>query len=556
MSLTISRRLGLLVAIAIVISAILIGLSVMALHRTLYQEREYTLKSQVQSAVSILKQFADEAAKGAMTPADAQKNAKALLRQVRFGQDDYLYAYDFQGINIFTPKAEAEGKSFWDLTDPNGVYLIRELIRQAQNGGGFVSYMFPRAGGSTPFPKLGYAEAFTPWGWMIGTGAYVDDLEQRFWDQFKLVALLGAGLIAILGFSAYFLSRGLVIPVRNLTAVMGRLADGDTAAEIPATEHKDEIGSMARTVEVFKEALIANREAHEQSRQEAEAKALRGQQIDALTKSFEKDVEALTRALSEASGRMEQTAKSMTAVAEQTNDRSAKLATAADQTSTNVQAVAAATEEVSASIREIAGQVAQSSKIAAKAVEDAKRTDVIVQALSSGATKIGEVVSLINGIAAQTNLLALNATIEAARAGEAGKGFAVVASEVKTLAEQTTKATEEIAAQITAIQTSTQDAVAAIGAIGATISEMDSIASMIAAAVEEQGAATIEISRNVHNAAKGTSEVSHGITEVTRSAGETDSAAGNVDQAARELAKHSHDLQSEVFDFISKVKVA
>jgi methyl-accepting chemotaxis protein len=369
-----------------------------------------------------------------------------------------------------------------------------------------------------------------------------------------LSALTVAALLAIA--MAFLIIRAITSGIASVTRPMGSLATGDLDVHIPFRGEKTELGSIADAVQIFKEALIAKKEADATAAQEAEAKMRRSQLLDDLTKRFEADVSALTQGLSSAATEMEATAQSMTAVADQTTRQSVAVASAAEQTSANVQTVAAATEELSISIREIASQVSQSSRIADQAVQGAQRTSTTAQTLSESTERIGGVVALINNIAGQTNLLALNATIEAARAGDSGKGFAVVASEVKDLAGQTSKATEEISSQIAGVQQATQDMVEAIQEIAKTIAEMSQISTAIAAAMEEQGAATQEIARNVQEAARGTEQVTGNISDVREGAGETGAAASQVLGAAQELARNSENLRREVGDFLSGVKAA
>jgi methyl-accepting chemotaxis protein len=368
-----------------------------------------------------------------------------------------------------------------------------------------------------------------------------------------VLSLAGVGLGFVL---AWFIGGAIARPVLAITAVMGRLAKRDWTAEVPSVGQRDEIGQMAQAVQVFKQNGIENERMQTEQAAAQEAKQRRQKAIEDHIGHFETSVAVTLKTLASASTEMSSTAESMSATAEQTNRQAMAVSAASEQASSNVQTVASAGEELSSSIAEIGRQVAQSTKIAGAAVEEAHRTDLKVQGLVEAAQKIGDVVQLITDIAAQTNLLALNATIEAARAGEAGKGFAVVASEVKSLANQTAKATEDIGQQIGAIQSATKESVDAIKSIGKTITQINEIATTIAAAVEEQSAATQEIARNVQQAAKGTSEVSANIAGVNHAASETGTAATQVLGAAGELSKQAETLRGEVERFLANIRAA
>jgi methyl-accepting chemotaxis protein len=383
------------------------------------------------------------------------------------------------------------------------------------------------------------------------------EFSQANYDRSRLVltAVVLLGGVAIL-FALFTVLRRAIRPLHEMSGLMERLAKGDLEISIVGTGREDEIGTLARSLAVFKDNAVESQRLAAAQEAERRVKEERAQRLETLTRDFEGKVGQLVGALSSAATELEATAQGMSSTAEQTNQQSMTVASAAEQASTNVQTVATAAEELSSSIAEIGRQVAQSAKIAGEAVDEARRTDTTVQALAEGAQKIGDVVTLIQDIAGQTNLLALNATIEAARAGEAGKGFAVVASEVKSLANQTAKATEEIASQIGQIQGATKDAVAAIQGIGSIIGEISQIAATIAAAIEEQGAATQEIARNVSQAAHGTQEVTSNIAGVKEAATMTGAAAGQVLGSAGELAKQAEQLTSEVNAFLGGVKAA
>ncbi len=362
-----------------------------------------------------------------------------------------------------------------------------------------------------------------------------------------LFVAIGAGLL---------LSRGVATPVRGMTAARRVIAAHDLAAAIPALGPRDEIGRMADAVSVFKESMIAAAAAAEREAAEQQTRASRAALIDRLTHEFDAEVSGVLEAVAAAANEMQSTASAMTSIADGSARQANTVAAAAEEASANVQTVAASAEELTSSIAEISRQVEQSSSISRQAAEQAKATDNEVETLAQAANKIGEVVRLISDIAERTNLLALNATIEAARAGEAGRGFAIVASEVKGLAQQTARATEDIAAQVDAIQTATGHSVEAIREIAATIATVSQASTAIASAVEEQGAATKEIARNVQQASVGTSQVTQNITGVSEAAAEAGHAASQVLGAAGDLSKHSTDLRSKVEAFLSAIRAA
>ncbi len=350
---------------------------------------------------------------------------------------------------------------------------------------------------------------------------------------------------------------GIVRPMVVLKAVMEAFANNDLKADVPGVGRRDELGDMARTVEVFKKnGLEVERMRTEQQAAERRAVEQRKADMNKMANDFESAVGEIIETVSSASTELEASAGTLTSTAERSQELTTMVAAASEEASTNVQSVASATEQMASSVNEISRQVQASASIASEAVVQASKTNDRVGELAKAAARIGDVVELINTIAGQTNLLALNATIEAARAGEAGRGFAVVASEVKALAEQTAKATGEISQQISGIQSATQESVGAIREIGDIIGKMSEIASTIASAVEEQGAATQEISRNVQQAAQGTQQVSSNITDVQRGATETGSASSQVLSAAQSLSRDSNRLKTEVGRFLDTVRAA
>jgi methyl-accepting chemotaxis protein len=372
--------------------------------------------------------------------------------------------------------------------------------------------------------------------------------------------MLALGALTLVGSALFvwlYVGRNILRRIRALQQSMQLLSNGDLETEIYSSRHhNDEISAMANTLQVFRESMIGARALSSEQDKDRVAKAERASRMEAQIAEFEGTVRIALDGLAQSANSMQSTAQSMSSTADQSNALVNAVASAAEETSVNVQTVSAGTEQLSSSIAEISRQVVTSAEIARKAVDEAGATDATVQGLADSASRISVVVDLIQTIASQTNLLALNATIEAARAGEAGRGFAVVASEVKSLASQTAKATEEIRTQIVSMQQVTTSAVGAIRGIGQTIGEINDVTTAIAAAVEEQGAATREIARNIQHAAGGTSEVSSNIVGVSTASAEAGAAAGEVLGASDALRREADVLRSEIDAFLTNIRAA
>jgi methyl-accepting chemotaxis protein len=557
-NLKITPKLGILLGVTLVglcVAGILAGY---LMQREMLNARIEQTKSIVEMAKNMAAGFKKQVDAGEMTKEQARaefgKRGNALTYDNGNG---YLFGTTYDGITVLAPDPKMIGLNRMDVVT-NGRRLSQELMDGVKkNGEILLYYEYMKPGTEKPIRKLGYAVAAPGLDMYVGTGAYLDDLDAKMAPIAWLLGLAVLGIAIIAGSIAWMIGRSISKPLGELGARMQALAEGKLDGDIPGIGRGDEVGAMAATVQIFKDNALRIRgleqaEAENQKRVAAERRSA----MDSLANDFERSVSGIVRSVSTAATGMQGTAQSMTATASDASARAATVSAASESASNNVGTVAAAAEELSSSVAEISRQVARSSEISSKAVQDAQRTNGIVQALSTGAEKIGEVVKLIHSIAAQTNLLALNATIEAARAGESGRGFAVVASEVKALANQTAKATEEISAQVAAMQSSTSEAVASIGGISQTIAQMSEITSSISTSIDQQGDATREIARNIQQVAAGSSEINSNIGSVTTAAVATGTAASDVLANAKELDNQSGMLRNAVDQFLAKVRAA
>ncbi len=557
-NLPLGRKLALLGAAALValgVAALLFGLQA---RRQMVDDRLHQLHALVDSTVGIAAALEARVQAGELTHDRALGQFIADVNAMRYDNGSgYILVNTLDGVALANANTRIVGTDQTNVAT-NGIYITRELrdgIRAA--GEVLLYYSFTRPGSDVLAPKVAYARGFAPWNIMIGTGAYLDDIDTAFAAMAWRAGLLVLGVVVVLALLGWAMTMRVARPLGALEQRMRALAEGALDAPVPGDGRRDEIGRMAAAVHVFRDnALRVRQLEQEQSALQARVEAERQAALSRLMQDFEGRVGAVVQNVGGTAAGLRDAAMALNETAAETTRESAAAAQAGERASLNVQTVASAAEELSASVSEISRRVAESASIARQAVAEMGRTDTSVKGLSDSAHRIGEIVALINGIATQTNLLALNATIEAARAGEAGKGFAVVASEVKALANQTARATEDIRVQIDGMRTATEETVSAVQGITGTIGRISEIAAGIAQSMEQQGAATREIADNVQQVAAGTQEISTSTGRVSDLAGRTGQEAERVLGAADTVSAQARDLRAQVDGFLSAMRAA
>ncbi len=557
--LPISLRIHLITAIACAGLLVVGAMNAVTRSGELERERTALLSSVVDGAIAIAAAEQARVAAGQASEEEAKRRAAEAMAAIRYRGQEYVWVNDMGPRMVMHPfRPDLNGQDLSGFADPTGFRLFQGFVDtvRARPEGGVVGYMWPRPGAAQPVEKLSFVRGFAPWGWVVGTGIYVDDLraaQRNIWLwSFGESALAGL----LVGLFATLLARGIAGPLGAVTRSTTALAGGDLDHPIAGVGRADEIGRLAAALETFRRDALDKRDMEAAAEAARAVAAQRHAAMEAHVQEFGASASGAMGSVVESAGRMREVAEAMADAAARIRARAQETGAEAEGAARNLSSVAAATEELAASTGEIARQVGAATEAVTQAVAQSQASDRLVAGLAGEAEAIGGVVRLIEDIAGRTNLLALNATIEAARAGEAGKGFAVVASEVKALAAQTARATAEIGTRISAVQEATRRACEGIAAVGETVARVEAIAVSVAGAVEEQGKATREIAESTQIVTAATSAASGAMAEFGSLADQAHGLGSDVLAAAERNGREAESLRGELDGFLAAMREA
>ena len=556
------RHLPIVLRIHLMTAVMMLGIMAVAGYQLvgavgrLQENRKALLQHVVETAVSIAAGYEAQARLGTLPEAEARGRAIVAIKSMRYRGQEYFWINDLSARIVMHPfRPELDGTDASAMADPNGFRLFMAFADKVRaSGSGVVSYLWPRPGSVAPIEKMSYVQGFAPWGWVIGSGVYVDDLRAEQREVLITGATLAAVGVAAVALAVWLIGRGIVGPLTAATEATRRIAEGALDETIFGTDRRDEIGVLARALETFRSQGVAKLALEASIAADTAAKERRRQAMEQHTADFAGSMSGVMGSIVAAASDMRVTAEGVATAAGETREAVRVNSADAVASSESLTVVAAAAEELTSSVNEIARQVGQAAAATTDAVTSATDTEAMIRSLSREADEISNVVRIIAAVAGKTNLLALNATIEAARAGDAGKGFAVVATEVKTLAQQTAQATEAIGRQVSAIQTAVAGAVGAVRRVTQAIGNVSAISTAIAAAVEEQSAATHEISQQVQASARRTLATTEALGTVARIADATQQSSRDALRAAACVAQVSDEMRREVDDFLAAMQ--
>ena len=558
-NLKMSKKIGVIVGLATIFMLVLTAIAGMEVRSSLMKDRRAAVAQQVDVAQTAVEYYINKEASGALTHEQAQAEAKSQLAKLRFDGNNYFYILTKDDVMLQHPiSPELNGKHGSEIKSRKGRPIFSMMTEEAnKNGSGYVNYDWAKQGepANKYFDKIAYVKSIPAWGWIVGSGIYVDDVNTDVMATIlKMIAIVVGVVIAFISISV-MISRDVQKAVSSILLNLNHIANNKDVENLD-TSRRDEFGEMAVNIGETGKKLQLARQYEAEKAINAEQEILNKKAIQERIAQFEGEIEDILRVVDNNTQNMYEASENVSSLATEVSERASGVARASSETSQSVQTVASATEEMSASVQEISSQTQRFTETVQTALLETQRADETSQMLEAAAHRIGEVIDVIQSIAGQINLLALNATIESARAGEAGKGFAVVANEVKQLAGQTEKATIEISQNIANIKEVSTSVISALSSIRSAIASVEGVSSSISSAVEEQSAVTSEIAHNMAMASTGTTEIDTNINQVSEFSVSVSSAAVETTASAKELASQAQRLTDEIQSFLASVRAA